>query len=265
MRIALLLLWCAFLCGCDDSKKNRTPVVNPPDISNIPEVDNDPSNNKSADPALPLIAPKRAALQFGNGSSSTKRNIYIVFDGSGSMNNRLQQGANQQFKNKIDGAKWAVNEFMQTIPDDINLGLFVFDAQGVREVVPLAALDRAAFLSAIRDVRAAGGTPLGESIKAGVDALMKKYQEQLGYGEYRLIVVTDGEASGSSIAEAVDYAQDFGVPIYTIGLDVNEQHSLRANSRQFFSAKSFEELKKGLIDSAAESETFDANEFSKQP
>lgn len=263
MKTAILVLCCAILCGCEKSQNNQNINVKTRLGNDGTVVDNDPANINDGEPAVPLIAPKRAALQFGEGSSSTKRNIYMVFDGSGSMNNKLQQGSNLQFKNKIAGAKWAVDEFMKTIPDDINLGLFVFDAQGVREVVPLAALDRAAFLAAIHDVRAAGGTPLGESIKAGVDALMKKYQQQLGYGEYRLIVVTDGEASGESIGAAIQYAQDFGVPIYTIGLDVNEQHSLRANSRQFFSAKSFEELKKGLIDSAAESESFDANEFSR--
>jgi Ca-activated chloride channel family protein len=264
MRSAILVLCCAILCGCEKSHKQQDNNVKMRAGNNGPRplVDNEPSSN-IPEPAIPNAAPKRAAMQFGEGTSSTKRNIYIVFDGSGSMNNKLQQSGNQHFKSKIDGAKWAVDEFMKTVPDDINLGLFVFDGQGVREVVPLAPLDRAAFLAAIHDVRAAGATPLGESIKAGVDALMKNYQRQLGYGEYRLIVVTDGEASGSSIAEAVQYAQDFGVPIYTIGLDVQENHSLRANSRQFFSAKSFEALKKGLIDSAAESETFDANEFSK--
>lgn len=264
MRAILLTLFCAILSGCGQGSKNQpVPNLSTPAVDNGPAVLNNVANNNLPEPVIPTVAPKRAALQFGEGSSSTKRNIYVVFDGSGSMNSKLQQGGNQQFKNKIDGAKWAVDEFMKTIPDDINLGLFVFDAQGVREVVPLAAMDRAAFLTAIHDVRASGGTPLGESIKAGVDALMHKYKQQLGYGEYRLIVVTDGEASGSSIAEAVEYAQDFGVPIYTIGLDVSEQHSLRAKSRQFFSAKSFEELKKGLIDSAAESETFDAQDFSK--
>jgi Ca-activated chloride channel family protein len=264
MRTALLVICCTLLCGCRESAKNQ-PAPNTPAANNGPVFETDPLESGDDKSEAQVIAPKRAALQFGDGTSSTKRNIYVVFDGSGSMNNKLQQGGNQRFRNKIEGAKWAVGEFMKTIPDDINLGLFVFDAQGVRQVVPLEALDRAAFLAAINDVSAAGGTPLGESIKAGVDALMKKYQQQLGYGEFRLIVVTDGEARPELVADAVQYAEDFGVPIYTIGLDVNENHSLRAKSRQFFSAKSFEELKRGLIDSAAESETFDANDFSQQP
>jgi Ca-activated chloride channel homolog len=254
LRLRYISAWLllAIASGCEPSSKPGQPGPQN-------QAANPPAN--AADETAPSLAPKRAALQFGEGKASTQRNLYIVFDGSGSMAQGLKQPGEQKFANKLVGAKWAVREFLKTIPDDINLGLFVFDASGVREVVSLGSGNRNQFLNEINRVRASGGTPLGESIMAGVDALMVKYQQQLGYGDFRLIVVTDGEANPDTMNSAVQYAQDYGVPIFTIGLDVQSNHSLRDSSRQFFSAKSFEELKKGLIDATAESETFDENTF----
>ena len=78
------------------------------------------------------------SLEGVDGSAETTRNLYFVFDGSGSMGDPLKRNrGGKKFKTKIEGAKWAVREFIQTVPDDVQLGLFVFDGHGAREVLPL--------------------------------------------------------------------------------------------------------------------------------
>jgi hypothetical protein len=192
-----------------------------------------------------------------DGSVSTARNFYFVFDGSGSMMQRPENDSN--FNSKIEGAKWAVRAFAQHLPEDANIGLFVFDNFGTREVVSLGSERKEAFLQAIEGVSAGGGTPLQESIHTGVDALVAQYKKQLGYGEYRLVIVTDGLADG--LDEAADYATQYGIPMYTIGLCVGEDHPLRQLSVSYRAADTMEDLRDALKDTLAESEVFDASSF----
>ena len=152
-----------------------------------------------------------------------------------------------------------MREFAQHLPDDANIGLLVFDNSGTREVVPLGSERKEAFLQAIEDVSAGGGTPLQESIHTGVDALVAQYKKQLGYGEYRLVIVTDGLADG--LDEAADYATQYGIPMYTIGLCVGEDHPLRQLSVSYRAADTMEDLRDALKDTLAESEVFDASSF----
>lgn len=188
-----------------------------------------------------------------NAAPATTMNVYFIFDGSGSMNDK-EGGIT-----KLDGAKKAVEEFIKYVPEDINLGLFVFDSNGRREVVPLEPNNHERFLEAIKQIKAGGGTPLAEAIKAGSDKLIEQYKKQLGYGDYRLVVVTDGIAS--NIPSAAVYATQYGFPIYTIGLFIKEDHPLRKYSISYKDAQSFEELRQGLTETLAETEYFDPVEF----
>jgi Ca-activated chloride channel homolog len=236
--VFLSVLGSILISGCSD---RRQPSVTP---ARVAQVQSTP----------------RAQIELTDteGSAvSTARNFYFVFDGSGSM---LQKPDNDsKFKTKIDGAKWAVREFAQHLPDDANVGLFVFDNSGSREVVPLRSEGKANFLHAIESVRAGGGTPLQKSIHTGVDALVAQYKKQLGYGEYRLVIVTDGLAD--NLDEAADYATQYGMPMYTIGLCVGENHPLRQLSVSYRAADTMEDLRDALKDTLAESEVFDASSF----
>jgi hypothetical protein len=193
------------------------------------------------------------------GTASVARNFYFILDGSGSMKDRCS--GDKAFAHKIDGAKWAVSEFLKHVPDDANLGLWVFDGNGPGERVALAPGNRAAFSAAVDAIEASGGTPLAEAIHAAVGKLVLQYKRQLGYGEYRLVIVTDGIADG--IPDAAAVAAAYGFPIYTIGFCIDEEHPLRHVSVSYRAADSAADLQAGLEAAVAEIETFDATSFAR--
>lgn len=260
MRILLLCLASVLALGC--GRAPQRPVTVPNAAPPSPSVPQAVGFNEAATPENPRA---EIALDDPHGVATTTRNLYFVFDGSGSMADPLRHHTGKGPRStKIVGAKAAVVEFVQALPADVNLGLFVFDAHGPREVVPLGPDNRKQFLAAIQAVHAKAGTPLGESIVAATEALARQYKRQLGYGEFRTIVVTDGISNGKiSLADAANRAASYGFPIYTIGLDVAQNHELRNYSVKYYAADSFEELRRGLTDAAAESEVFDAQEFAK--
>jgi Ca-activated chloride channel family protein len=138
-------------------------------------------------------------LEFDlGGEPSMTRNFYIIFDGSGSMSYNLNGEI------KIVGAKKAITKFLAQIPQDVNMGLYLFDDNGTREVVPLEPVNKDKLLTAISKSAPGGGTPLAEAILFATKQLIKQRKKQLGYGEYNLIIVTDGEAD--SIPEASSVA-----------------------------------------------------------
>jgi len=79
------------------------------------------------------------------GEPSMNRNFYIIFDGSGSMASYLDGEI------KIVGAKKAIVKFLAQIPQDVNMGLYLFDDYGRREVVPLQPIDKERLLEAINE------------------------------------------------------------------------------------------------------------------
>lgn len=204
----------------------------------------------------PAAEPNRGSAQptaILDGEISLARNFYFVFDGSGSM-------AGQ----KLVDAKQAVKEFLKTLPDDVNLGLYVFDRSGEREVLALGSNNRSQFLREIDQVRAGNGTPLGTSIQAGVKKLAKQREKQLQYGEYRLIVITDGDSDwGNPVETGTDEAASQKIPIFTIGFHIGDRHALRKYSITYRNANNLEELRKALEEAAAELDVFDPQSFKK--
>ena len=141
------------------------------------------------------------------------------------------------------------------------MGLYLFDDFGAREVVPLDSVDKDRLMSSISESIAGGGTPLADAIIFGTDQLKKQRKKQLGYGEYNLIVVTDGEAN--SIPDASSYAVGNEISIYAIGLGIGEDHPLNNEKYvvSYTAADDFNQLTKALIDAVAESPYFDDKEF----
>jgi hypothetical protein len=150
-------------------------------------------------------------------------NVVIVLDGSGSMNDKMR-GATAS---KMAVAKSALKEVLGTIPQTTRVGLLVFSHPRSGWAYPLGPRDDAKLFAAIEAVEAGGGTPLGEYMKIGADTLLSARGSQYGYGSYRLLVVTDGEANDAPLMEA--YTPDIvarGIVTDVIGLDMPSAHTL---------------------------------------
>ena len=179
--------------------------------------------------------------------ASDVKNYFAIFDGSGSMcepPSRCTGEKKSDFPSKVDGAKWAMEEFLKKVPNEDNLALYIFDHRHQEEIVPLGANNRDQVLATIRAVTCGGGTPLAGSMNYGTDRLGEQYQRQLGGGQYNIVVVTDGEANG--IPEAAEYAIVRGIQIHTIGLCLGQDHELKSYSTTYRAADSFQDMVRGL-------------------
>lgn len=190
------------------------------------------------------------------------RNYYVVLDASGSMNEKGCSGG----MTKIDAARQALATFARSIPADANLGLQVFNARGVREWLPLGVGNRDKFDAALKRVVAGGGTPLNSSIRYAAEKLQGQGARQLGYGEYNLVVVTDGEANPGEEPNPVVDALLARTPVvlHTIGFCIGEKHSLNQPGRTLYrAADNPEQLRAGLADVLAEAPSFADRQFGK--
>lgn len=187
-------------------------------------------------------------------------NYYIVLDGSGSMRAQKCSGHNS----KMAVAKQAVGQFTQQIPNEANLALYIFDAQGYSERVSFAEQDRDKLLSSINNADPGGSTPLASAIRHGYQALRQQAVNQLGYGEFHLVVVTDGIASDNQDPTQIvnSILKESPVVVHTIGFCIDDRHSLnQPGMTSYKSANSPEELQQGLQAVLSEAPDFSPDHF----
>jgi len=232
--IGLCLLAAGFQAGCSEKK----PAV-------------DFSRSGTAAPEVreirPLWPPDLGNDQVPLEKEVNRKNYYIIFDGSGSMGGW-----------KITVAKQALERFIRMIPRQANIGLLAFDAHGVSERAPLGT-GRDDIIRQVNAVAAGGWTPLGQSVETAYDRLCAQGKRQLGYGEYILVVVTDGRATdGNRLPEVIEkILSESPVLIHTIGFQVGTGHTLNQPGRTSYrTAQDFKELSEGLGEVLAESEDF---------
>lgn len=189
-------------------------------------------------------------------------NYYLVLDGSGSMLDRRCAGGSR----KIEAALVALQRFIDSIPADANVGLAVFDGSGLSARVALGADNRDSLRSALAAVRASGGTPLRSAIDLGYTQLLEQGQRQFGYGEYHLVVVTDGQPDPRSenperVVERI--LAETPVVLHTVGFCIGTDHVLNQPGRSYYvAADTPDELTRGLDSVLAEAPQFDVARFS---
>ena len=96
-------------------------------------------------------------------------------------------------------------------------------------------------------------------MKRGADALLKARRKQFGYGTYRLLVVTDGEASDRGKVEA--FTPDIisrGITIDCIGVEMASRHTLATKVHSYRNANDPESLKQAISEVFAEVASGDA-------
>lgn len=195
-----------------------------------------------------------AASQQTAGTPAEQRFFYLYLDTSGSMAG-----------GKLRDAKTAIRAFLDEASPDIQFGLAVFSARGEFdsvELVPTGPEGRRDILQIIDRIQAGGGTPLGGALKFSADKLYELQQKNHGYGEYNLLIVTDGEPdSQEDMVNGITYLHGKshnGAPIciYTIGYQLSGDHSLKAASVWYADAQNQSDLKNALKE-ATESEIED--------
>ena len=211
-------------------------------------------------PAWPPLADTDQSSAVEGSTNLFDRNIYLVLDGSGSMDNDDCAGGST----KMDVAKKAVTEFVQGLPGSVSLGLVVFDSNGLSERVALATSDHGAFLDKVHAVVPGGETPLRNAVGLAYDRLLEQANAQLGYGEYQIVVITDGAATSNQDPRAIvnEINRVSPVVINTIGFCIGVNHALNQPGRTLYTAADdYHSLRQGLDSVLAESPDFKVLSF----
>ena len=156
-------------------------------------------------------------------------NVVILLDTSCSMESPMHGG-----QSKMDAAKIALKKVLGKLPQSTRVGLLTFEGDWV---IPLGPRDDMRMITAIERPYPSGGTPLGQYVKVGADRLLLEREKQHGYGSYRLLVVTDGEASDQRKLERfVPDVVNRGIVLDTIGVAMDSDHTLKKQSHTYRSA-----------------------------
>ncbi len=191
------------------------------------------------------------AMPFGQAQVQVTDNVVVVVDASGSM------GAPMGGSTRMSVAKEALKQVLEQIPDTTHVGILVFPRGNW--VYPLGPRKESMLAGAIDSIQSGGATPLGDYMKRGADALLKARRKQFGYGTYRLLVVTDGEANDRGKVEA--FTPDIisrGITIDCIGVEMASRHTLATKVHSYRNANDPESLRQAISEVFAEVASGDA-------
>jgi len=184
------------------------------------------------------------------------QNVVIVVDDSGSMDAYMDQTTT-----RMAAAKESLKQVVESLPDDTRLGVVALNGNWNPEnwLIPFDRINKTIALSQIEKLYTSGGTPLGEVMKIAADQLLADRAKN-GYGIYKLLVITDGEANDANLV--APYVQDIknrGLIIDAIGVDMAEDHSLATQVHSYHRANSKEQLTEAISATFAETSDSDKN------
>ncbi len=205
--------------------------------------------------ALPRIL-LLTSLLLPTGLQAADQYVVVVLDDSGSMRNQMRSSRSR----KMDAAKEALKTVLADVPDEAEVGVLTLNSRvdGSPWIVPLGSVDRSAIEKQIAWIRADGSTPLGAAMKAATDALLEARRKNI-YGTYRLLVVTDGEATDQVLVEKyLPAIRSRGVVTDVIGVDMRRDHSLATKVNTYRRADNRASLAKAIAEVFAETSDEDA-------
>ncbi|MEH6989872.1 vWA domain-containing protein [Cytobacillus firmus] len=183
-------------------------------------------------------------------------NVAILLDSSGSM------GALENGRTRMDLAKEAIQQFVESLPQKANVSLSVYGHVGtgqekdkekscrkVEEVYPLSAYDPAAFTNSLNQFKPAGWTPMAKA----VEQVMKDLKEKDGEKNTNIIyLVSDGiETCGGDPVKAMEslgasnlkpVVNIIGYQVDNDGLSQLKEMAMAANG-QFVNVQNQQDLK----------------------
>ena len=178
--------------------------------------------------------------------------VVIVLDASGSMSGKISPNSSLD---RMTAAKQALLKVTQLVPTNTYIGLLVFSDPNLKDewVYPLGPRDISRLRAAILKPQPGAGTPLGAYLKKGADRLLQARTEQHGYGTYRLIVVTDGEAQDPELVDR--YTPEItrrGLTLDVIGVAMAQRHTLAQLAHSYRAANDPAALSRALSEVFAE-------------
>jgi uncharacterized protein YegL len=208
-------------------------------------------------PSLFLLAWVVASPAY-TASLPAEQHVVVVLDDSGSMNERMQTP--QGPMRRMDAAKQALIQVLKQLPADADVGVLALNTKidSSHWIVPLGSRDLALWGANINRVQAKGGTPLGRSLQLAADALIE-LRKRDGYGTYRMLVVTDGEANDPELVD--NYLPQIlarGLELHVIGVDMAGNHSLANRAHSYRAAADNVTLAQALTEVLAETSADDA-------
>ncbi len=214
--------------------------------------ENDDQARQDVDPTL--FQPNWAAISVwpgieGTGAAQPDPNrltTVIVLDDSGSM------------ENDIRAAKIAVAEAVNQLPDTGRVSLTALNSGVLLPPTPVAQA-RSVVASVLEPVRADGGTPLGQALGKAHDILIQEAATQRGFGTYRIILTTDGQATDDTVLEqqVKRVVAETPVELVTIGIGIGEGHVLNMPGFvNYITVNSVDGLASALTDAVAEQTAF---------
>jgi len=189
------------------------------------------------------------------------KNYYVILDDSGSMKSASCAGGQDS---RLSAAIEALAVFVEGLPPRSNFGVMSFDGGRFTERLPLGRRDGSDIRLLSKRMQAGGDTPLSTAITRGYEALRRQAVAQLGYGEYHLVVITDGEASDGEYPDAIlnRILSESPVDVHTIGFCIGREHVLnQPNYLSYQSADNVQALRQGLQDVLAEAPEFTVSSF----
>lgn len=123
-------------------------------------------------------------------SAFAETNTLLILDASGSMRARIDNMV------KMDMAKEVIIDYIQSLPQDMNVGLMVYghrvrdDCNDVEYIVPLGKSNRDTLIRTINGLKPMGKTPITISLDKAVKILDEKQNDTNS-----IILVSDGKES----------------------------------------------------------------------
>ncbi|MBE1284687.1 MAG: VWA domain-containing protein [Rhodobacteraceae bacterium] len=152
-------------------------------------------------------------------AAETRPAAVLVLDGSGSMWGQIEGTA------KITIAQQVVGDLMQTLPQDLDLGLTVYghrrkgDCSDIETLIAPGAGTHAAIAQAVNSIKPKGKTPMADSVVAAAQAL--RYTEDAA----TVILVSDGiETCVPDVCAVARELEETGVDFtaHVVGFDVSD-------------------------------------------
>jgi len=172
----------------------------------------------------------------------------IVLDDSGSMSA------------DIDAAKTAVIGALDAMSDRDRVAVLALNAGTILPFTTVAEA-RSMLPNLLQPIRSDGSTPLTGAIRTAQTLLGQEAAMVRGFGSFRLIVTTDGQADDDAAlnAEIEQLAARTPIQVTTIGIGISGNHVLRRKALgSFVDVSDVSALQQALQAAVAENSAFDA-------